>query len=261
MLGGSYRGAGKQSTGGFVLGDYLRDNIVWHRRCADVIDQLGPIWATCTGSANAYILTTTPSTNRVQNGQRFAFLANHNCTGAITFNVNGTGVKDGKTLAGAATATGDVKSGIYAEIVYSAAADDYLLIGGGSNTLAALNDTAVMLSHTAAITANNAMTATADATIQFRYNDRPLWRDFQLGVAFTIGGTPSTTISISVPSSGTAMAAGMTLPCAANDGDGAGIADARWYFTGSQIDVFKAGLTNWTTGANAKIFIDGKIQR
>jgi hypothetical protein len=60
--------------------------------------------------------------------------------------------------------------------------------------------------------------------------------------------------------SGTNHDSNCSFACAANDGGGTGISDARWRYTTSGILVFKAGLANWTAGVNAAVFIDGKYE-
>lgn len=113
---------------------------------------------------------------------------------------------------------------------------------------------------TPAATANGSMTATGDTVYSARYFQIGPFIHFFLGIVFTIGGTPDTSIYISVPVAGTAHNVNLTFACAANDGGGSGISDARWRYDGTQIIVFKAGLSNWSSGANAAVFIDGKYE-
>lgn len=58
------------------------------------IQSSGSVYATATGSANAYVLTLTPVVTAYAAGQKFTFLANFLSTGAATLNVNSLGAKN-----------------------------------------------------------------------------------------------------------------------------------------------------------------------
>lgn len=109
-------------------------------------------------------------------------------------------------------------------------------------------------------TGNGAMTATADSVYSARYQRNGNFIEFFVGMSFTVGGTPNTTINIPAPVSGTAHNTNLTFACAGNDGGGSGLNDLRWRYDGTNFIVFKAGLANWTAGASAAIFIDGKYE-
>jgi hypothetical protein len=76
------------------------------------------IYATTTGSANAYVLTLSPAITAYAAGQSFEILASFGNTGAATLNVSGLGTKaitkDGTT----ALASGDIVSGAIYRVTY-----------------------------------------------------------------------------------------------------------------------------------------------
>lgn len=76
---------------------------------------------------------------------------------------------------------------------------------------------------------------------------------FRCCLAFTLGGTQSTQINISVPLAGTADNVSTAWSCAAEQGSNAyGVGareEARWRYDGSNIAVFLTNGASWTLGA------------
>jgi hypothetical protein len=83
-----------------------------------------------------------------------------------------------------------------------------------------------------------------------------------LSSTFTLGGTASNLIYLAVPEYATPDSAYCAFPCSVDE-NGTGVTNARWRANSStQLVVFKAGLGNFTLGANAAININGfyKVQ-
>ncbi len=109
---------------------------------------------------------------------------------------------------------------------------------------------------TPSVAGGGSMTVSSMSVRQARYARIGPFVMFHLCVTFTLGGTASNTITVSVPVSGQANHVNCAFACAADE-NGSGIADARWRLsTSDQIVVFKAGAGNFTLGANASINID-----
>jgi hypothetical protein len=70
------------------------------------------------GSANAYAATMTPAVTAYASGQKFIVKITNTNTGASTLNINGLGVKNIKTLAGADPIAGMIFAGMEAIFVY-----------------------------------------------------------------------------------------------------------------------------------------------
>lgn len=79
-------------------------------------DQDG-IYVVSTGSANAYILGTSPAITAYVAGQRFVMNANFTNTASATVNVSGLGAKTLK-FGGGNLLAGDIQSGQLVEIIY-----------------------------------------------------------------------------------------------------------------------------------------------
>lgn len=78
-----------------------------------------PIFATSTGSANAYLLNLSPAPVVYTTGMKVSFSANFGNTGACTINVNGLGAKTIKKLGGSTDlVSGDIALGMIVECVY-----------------------------------------------------------------------------------------------------------------------------------------------
>lgn len=97
------------------------------------IQTLAGVYATTSGSANAYILGVSPAITAYAAGQRFVFNANFANTGAATINVSGLGAKSlqfgGEPLIG-----GEIQSGQIVEIIYNGTQFDIMsTLNSGSN--------------------------------------------------------------------------------------------------------------------------------
>jgi hypothetical protein len=112
------------------LGDYIRDSFPWHRRAADVVDQLGPIFGgTSTSSGNAYTITTTPVITRLTNGQRFHWIPDATNTGSATIAVSRVAAKSITRPSGSGDLLpGELAAGYSYVIEYVTSSDKFKLI-------------------------------------------------------------------------------------------------------------------------------------
>lgn len=112
------------------LGDYIRDSFPWHRRAADVIDQLGPIYGgISTSSGNDYTISTTPVITRLVDGQRFHWIPDVTNTGAVTIAVSRVAAKTiTRSSGGGDLYAGDLSAGYSYTIEYSTSLDKFKLI-------------------------------------------------------------------------------------------------------------------------------------
>jgi len=76
------------------------------------------IYATSTGSANAYVLTLAPAITAYAAGQRFTFKANFANTGTATLNVSGVGAKTIKKNVTTTLTSGDLPINSIVEVTY-----------------------------------------------------------------------------------------------------------------------------------------------
>lgn len=88
-------------------------------------------WGTCTGSSNAYVLSTAKGITALSAGVRVAFLPNHANSGAATINVDGKGVKSIKTVDGLALTAGDLMTTTPVFLVYNGT--DFVQLAGSHN--------------------------------------------------------------------------------------------------------------------------------
>lgn len=110
---------------------------------------------------------------------------------------------------------------------------------------------------TPSVAGGGSMTVSSLSIRQARYCRLGPYVMMNMCLTFTLGGSASTTITVTVPISGQADSVYCAFPCVADE-NGTGIADARWRLsTSTQIVVFKAGAGNFTLGANASINING----
>jgi len=86
------------------------------------------IYATDTGSANAYAIGMSPSIGAYAAGQRFLFIASNTNTTSSTLNVNGLGTRSILTWYGAALPAGAITSGRVVDVVYNGTA--FVLLSG-----------------------------------------------------------------------------------------------------------------------------------
>ena len=90
------------------------------------------IYATSTGSANAYVLTLSPAPTSYVAGMEVRFNANFTNTGAATINVNSLGAKTIKKNATSDLASGDITSGQVITLIYDGT---YFQIQGAVQTI------------------------------------------------------------------------------------------------------------------------------
>lgn len=109
---------------------------------------------------------------------------------------------------------------------------------------------------TPTVTASGSMTISSLSVNQAQYKRVGPFVHFHVSCTFTLGGTASTTINLSVGVAGTAHNANCAFVCSA-DQNGTGVSLPRWRYDGTNIIVFQAGNVNWTLGANAAVNING----
>jgi microcystin-dependent protein len=84
--------------------------------------------AATTGSANAYVFTTSQTFASLQNGLRFAFIANHTNTGTATINVDGLGAKPLRLAGSIELAAGSVIANAVYEAIYNTGVGEWVII-------------------------------------------------------------------------------------------------------------------------------------
>lgn len=120
------------------LGDFIRDHHLWHRRCADVIDQVAFVTGgTSTASSDNFILAPTigsvGTVLRLVDGQTFHFIADHtNTTTNPTLTVGSASAVTIKKIDGAASLgtliAGDILANNAYIVSYSLSANAFVLL-------------------------------------------------------------------------------------------------------------------------------------
>lgn len=156
-----------------------------------------------TGAANTYVMSTTSGLSAYAAGQMFVFLSHQNSTGASTLNVDGLGAKAIKTTwsTGLDTLVRDIYAGQIVVVVYNGT--DMILVSAPSNGFKTWTPT---------LGASGSMTYTGTSVDYAKY-----WRLgklywFILRFTGTVGGTPSTILTATLP----AASANNLSACAAN---------------------------------------------
>lgn len=80
-------------------------------KLAGAISRAGPAAVVSTGSANAYVVTYSPTIGALVTGKVYPWITNFANTAACTVNINGTGAKPIKTIIGADPPSGYIPSG------------------------------------------------------------------------------------------------------------------------------------------------------
>ena len=106
------------------------------------------------------------------------------------------------------------------------------------------------------VTASGAMTVTSLSVNQAQYKRYGPFVHFHVSCTFTLGGTASTQVNVSVGLAGVTHNVNCAFICSADE-NGTAITNARWRYDGTNLIIFKAGGANWTLGANAAINING----
>jgi len=98
------------------------------------------IFATSTGSTNAYVLTLSPAITAYAAGQRFSFKANFVNTGSATLNVSGVGAKTIKKNVTETLASGDIPNNSIIELTYDGTDFQLNTLPAASTGLATVTD-------------------------------------------------------------------------------------------------------------------------
>lgn len=247
------------------------------------------IGGTTGGSANAYTASLSPAITAYTNGQTIQCVIHAANTATSTLNVNGVAAETIKKFnsAGTTTAlvTGDMP--INWPAIFRRIGGEWILLNPckpyitnarfsgltasryvktdankdleSKTTAEVLDDLLAISTWTPLLAGDGAMTTTAKVVHEANYTDAGGWIFFELSVSMTLGGTASAIIYVSEPVAGTGHDANVAFTCTGNE-NGVGIGDLRWRYDGSNFIVFKAGLTNFTLGANANIAISGKYR-
>lgn len=114
------------------LGGALRDAIVWHRRCADIIDSIGYVYGgqatrTGLGPPNTYVLTTGVPVVAFIQGERFRFTPDAVNNGSATLQIDNMAPKSILRYAGGALQANDLMQSVPIEVEYSLALDAFIL--------------------------------------------------------------------------------------------------------------------------------------
>lgn len=127
------------------IGDYLRDSFPWHRRAADVVDQIGPITGgTSTSSGNAYTIATSPVITRLTDGQRFTWIPDATNTGAATIAISRVAAKTiTRASGGGDLYPADLTAGYSHEIEYSTSLDKFKLISSSKPLTTSISVTGI----------------------------------------------------------------------------------------------------------------------
>lgn len=280
--------------GGFVLtGLGSATAITQSPSAAQIINTSLNYGGTSAGSSDAYTISLPVAPASYVTGMTVTFKADRNNTSTSpTINVNGLGAKNMRQKDGATTLLADdIIAGQIVFLQYNGTHFDYInprypnltgaiinavtasqyLKSGSSKGITSVSASTAFTeivvggktavdTWTPAVTANGAMTATADAVNTATYQQVGAYVFFQVSVSFTIGGTPDTILFISNPPvSGTSHPTAVPgFICYAIDGGGTTQVQAVWrYHASNGITVFRPGLVNWTAGASASITING----
>lgn len=220
-----------------MFGAFLRDSDVWHRRCADVIDQINSaVVPLSTGISNAYVLAPDIPITSLKNGQIFTFVPNFTNTSAATVNISGIGAVSLKRFDNSTNIySGEVVSGYPISIQYNSTGPTFRL----------LTVTPVAQTFSPTITASGSMTISAQSITKARYTIQgPLVRLY-LEFSVTTAGTASTDIICPLP-----IAQAQALTAMAYVVDGAGQpAEGFCAITGGNAIFRKKDATNFGLGS------------
>ncbi len=197
--------------------------------------------ATSGGAANAYTASLSPAPGALTSGLSFVLIPNHTNTGAATLNLNSLGATPiRRGTGGTVLVAGDIVSSVPIQLYYNGSA--FVILGqrfGAWNTFVP------------APVGSGAMTLTPVTVASARQRTDGLETRFTTAFSGTIGGTPSTDIVITLPTTPTTASGGGGL---ATDG-GTKVA-VGWYTSGSTIIVRKYNSAVWTAGA-FDLFVSG----
>ncbi len=110
------------------------------------------------------------------------------------------------------------------------------------------------------VTASGSMTVSSLSVNQAQYKRYGPFIHFHVSCTFTLGGTASTQINVSVGLAGVTHNVNCAFACSADEniaGTATAVNNARWRYDGTNLIVFKPGGVNWSLGANAAINING----
>lgn len=247
------------------------------------------IGGTTGGSANAYTASLSPAITAYANGQIIQCVIHAANTATSTLNVNGVAAETIKKFNSAGTTTALVSGDmpINWPAIFRRAGGEWILLNPcrpyitnarfsgltasryiqtdsnkdlvSKTSAEVLDDLFAISTWTPLLAGDGAMTTTSKVVHEANYTDAGGWIFFELSVSCTLGGTASAIIYISEPVAGSGHDANVAFTCTGNE-NGVGIGDLRWRYDGSNFIVFKAGLTNFTLGANANIAITGKYR-
>lgn len=215
------------------------------------------LWGgTSGGTAQAQTVSMSPAPAAYAAGMVVAFRAgNTNTAAAPTLNVNSLGAKTLKRANGTAIRAGDiVQNGIY-HAVYDGT--DFLV----------LNPTPSWQSWTPSVTGSGSMTVSSLSLVEHLYNvglDGTV--RFEATATFTLGGSASDSVLISLPTALTPIAnphnASCRFICSGIDGGGSLISGgARWRVRSNGTEMFFVNPNgNFTLGAGAGYSIQGSFR-
>ena len=134
-----HKGGQNTATGSLPMGGNVHTGVgnatakTNYASAADVMDQ-DLIYYVDTGSADAYVITPSPSIGAYKEGQKLVFRALAANTGAATLNVNALGATAIETNNGAALTANAIVVGGYYEVVYDANGSRFVLMSPTSFT-------------------------------------------------------------------------------------------------------------------------------
>jgi hypothetical protein len=143
-----------------------------------------------TGAVNTYVMSTTSGLSAYAAGQVFIFRAHQTNSTTCTLNVDGLGAKTIKTTYGSGLElnTGQIRSG--ALIVVSYNGTDMILVSSPGNGVATWTPT---------LGASGSMTYTSTSVDFAKYWQTGKQGNFILRFTGTVGGTPSNTLTATLP--------------------------------------------------------------
>jgi len=201
------------------------------------------IWAgTSGGSSNAYTLTLPVApTYPYATGSYYRFIANHNSTGACTLNINGLGAEDLKDYYGAMS-TGSIKTGDHVVVFHNGT--DFIRMPVNGPRLQSFSPTLV---------GSGSMTLTSQVISRAIIGRDEEGVSINVGMTFTVGGTPSDTITFTTPYATSSVPT--ALSCAVWGGSGYHTCVAT--VASSTVEVRKLD-GNFSAGTLRAIYINGK---
>ena len=236
-----------------ALADALRSTTWTGSDAASLIEAVDTFryCGTSGGSANAQTITASPAITAYAAGQTFWFIAGFaNTTASPTINVNSLGAKTMKRGDATTLQIGDLVAGGAYAIAYN-----------GTGFLV-LDPTPTWQTWTPTQTCSGAMTITGITNREHRYIiglDSTAY--VEATADYTLGGTQSINIFISLPFSITGHQGNVAFICAGSENGGAVTNGARWRIDSTpRIVVFKIGAANWTLGASASYSLQGSCK-